>query len=834
MDVTTSRSDPSEWSQVSCAGDDHVVSPDAAFRSLLNKLAATSDYTSDCIFVLDARWRFRHLNARAEQEIARGRHLLGEVIWNAFPGAHEGAFGKLYERAMADQERQSFEAFYLPLAGWYEVQANPMSGGLLVSFRNINERKEAEQRLRETEERYRLAALATNDLIYDWDLKAGHVRWSAALAVRFGYATRDLGGTAEWREQRIHSEDRRRVAAQMVEVIEGRRETIDCQYRWRKADGSWAEVHDRAYLMKDTTGDPIRVVGAMQDLTGERAAQAEAVRAHDLLQTVIDSVPDHIYVKDAFGRFVLTNKASEESWHLLGRQAADVLPADVAIAVDRVDRAVMSSGEPRAVEEAVPLRGQDRIFHSVKVPWRQDGEIRGIIGISRDITDQKSIAEQVQWAANHDALTGIPNRTFFHTSLSALMLKAASAGGELSLLVADLDHFKQVNDTLGHDAGDALLSETAARLQSCVRSSDIVARLGGDEFAIILPACGADRASGAADKIIGALRKPFTYNGRILDCRASIGGAVFPVHGSDPQELLKSADMALYAAKEEGRGAAKLFEQSIRDVMQKRISMLALGRRALRDAQIFPYYQPKVNLQTSKVSGFEALLRWHHPRLGVRLPGTIAACFDDNDLANEISDCIIDRAIADMRAWIDQGLEFGSIAINAGAAEFRTGDFASSILRRLNQSGVPTARFQLEVTETVFLGRGAECVERDLKLLSDHGVKIALDDFGTGYASLRHLKQFPVHIIKIDKSFVLDMHKRRDDAAIVSAVINLGQSLGMEVVAEGIETTGQEAELRQMGCGYGQGFLYSKAIPGSRMEAYLRGESGEEGARLSA
>ena len=816
-----------------CTCGHHSPDHRPAFDLQLDKLAATSDYTSDCIYVLDANWRFCHLNQRARLEIGQGRELLGKVIWEAFPDALESDIGQRYSRALIEQVPQSFEANYPPL-GWYEVHANPMCGGLLVSFRNINERKGAELQIRQAEELFRLAALATDALIYDCNLETGRVERSKVSELRFGYSPDELGSTIDFWQERIHPEDRARITAELDQVVEQRSERLNCYYRWRKADGNYAEVHDRAYLMRDASGKPIRVVGAMQDLTGEHAARAEALRARTLLQTVIDSVPDHIYVKDASGLFILTNQASKENWDLLGRRTSDVFPPAVASAVERSDQEVMLSGEPQVTELPTELSGEERIFQSVKVPWRQDGEIKGIIGISRDITDHKSIVEQAEWAANHDALTQLPNRAFFQTSLSAMMMKAASAGHELALLHVDLDHFKQVNDTLGHDAGDALLEEIAGRLQSCVRSSDVVARLGGDEFAIVLPGCGADQASGIAEKIIGSLRKPFTYNGRVLDCRASIGGGVFPIHGGGPQELLKSADMALYAAKGAGRGIAKMFEPSLRDDMQKRVSMLALGRRALRDGQIFPYYQPKIDLLTGAVSGFEALLRWHHPRLGARLPGTIAACFEDFDLATEISDRMIDGAVADMRAWLDQGLEFGSVAVNAGAAEFRTGKFADSILRRLEQSGVPTSRFQLEVTETVFLGRGAECVESDLKLLSAHGVKIALDDFGTGYASLRHLRQFPVHIIKIDKSFVSEMNRLKDDAAIVKAVINLGQSLGMDVVAEGIENTSQEAELRQMGCGYGQGFLYSKALPASRMKAYLTAGLEKASVRLSA
>jgi diguanylate cyclase (GGDEF)-like protein/PAS domain S-box-containing protein len=689
---------------------------------------------------------------------------------------------------------------------------------------DIHEQALADKNLRAAEERYRLVMRATGDAVWDWDLVSDQLTWNEAITSSYGYAPGDIGPTCAWWGDHVHPDDRDCVLRHIREAIATEGSYFSYQYRFMRADGTYADVFDRGYVIRDETHKAVRMVGAMQDLTRSRSAQAEAARAHNLVQTVIDSVPDHIYVKDASGVFILTNQASKEHWDLVGRRTSDVFPREVASEVEASDLQVLTTGEPQMTELPTMLGAQQRIFQSVKVPWREDGEIKGIIGISRDVTDQISVAEQVQWAANHDLLTGLPNRTFFQSSLSGMMANAGPQRSELSLLVVDLDHFKQVNDTLGHDAGDVLLSEIAAKLKGCIRPGDIVARLGGDEFAIILPNCGAEQANAVGEKIIGCLRTPFTYDGRVLDCRASIGSAVFPTHGGDTQELLKNADMALYAAKGAGRGVARMFDPSIRDHMQKRVSMLALGRKALHEGQMFPYYQPKVNLQTGNVSGFEALLRWRHPRRGICLPGTIAECFEDYDLANEISDRIIDCAIADMRAWLDQGLEFGSIAVNAGASEFRNGKFATSILRRLEHAGVPTSCFQLEVTETVFLGRGAECVENDLKLLSSQGVKIALDDFGTGFASLRHLKQFPVHIIKIDKSFVSDMNKLQDDAAIVRAVINLGQSLGMDVVAEGIETVSQAAELRQMGCGYGQGFLFSKAVPASGLAACLKGE----------
>jgi len=285
--------------------------------------------------------------------------------------------------------------------------------------------------------------------------------------------------------------------------------------------------------------------------------------------------------------------------------------------------------------------------------------------------------------------------------------------------------------------------------------------------------------------------------------------------------LMKNADIALYAAKAAGRGKLRLFTPEMRHEMQKRASMLTLARNALRHDRILPYYQPKVELRTGRVAGFEALLRWDHPGRGMQAPDTIAAAFEDLTLAAAISDRMIDGIVADMRRWIDQGVDFGHVAINAAAAEFRRGNFAEQLLERLRQASVATRHVQIEITETVFLGRGAEHVERALKMLSTEGIRIALDDFGTGHASLSHLKQFPVDIIKIDQSFVRDLEQDPEDAAIINAVINLGHNLGIRTVAEGVETVTQQEFLMALGCDYGQGFLYARPAPASDVPAML-------------
>jgi EAL domain-containing protein (putative c-di-GMP-specific phosphodiesterase class I) len=317
------------------------------------------------------------------------------------------------------------------------------------------------------------------------------------------------------------------------------------------------------------------------------------------------------------------------------------------------------------------------------------------------------------------------------------------------------------------------------------------------------------------------LREPFIHAGRILDCRVSIGASLFPEHGRTSEDLIKNADIALYAAKAAGRGMVMQFEPHMREDVQRRTSMVELARDAIRDDRVIPYYQPKLDLRTRSIIGFEALLRWRMPNGRIGSPAALEAAFEDLDVAAQISDRMIERVIADMRGWLDKDVAFQNVAINASAAEFRRDNFAERVLDQLRLADIPTRYFQLEVTETVFLGRGAEYVHRALALLNARGVKIALDDFGTGYASLRHLKQFPVDIIKIDQSFVHDMAEDPGDEAIISAVVNLGRSLGIKVVAEGIEQEDQARRLVEIECDFGQGFLFSKAVPASRVPSLL-------------
>ena len=543
-------------------------------------------------------------------------------------------------------------------------------------------------------------------------------------------------------------------------------------------------------------------------------------------RSIVDALPDPVALLDLDGTILFTNAASAGVFaggrELGGRKWIDLLPHGLQGEGRQALAAARQGGRARLSVRQGAGPGPVRWWDIVVTPRVEEGAVTGLVVIARDVTREKASEEQVRWVANHDELTKLPNRTLFQDRLDALTGPAPAGGRPFGLLLIDVDDFKRINDTLGHDTGDALLCAIAERLVEATRSDDLVARLGGDEFAIILSCVRTEEELEAAiASVLGGLKRPCLYGGKMLDCQASIGASLYPKMGQDKSELMKNTDVALYAAKKDGRGASRIFEPQMRAEMQQRNSMLSLAKQAIESDLIAPYYQPKVDLRTARLNGFEALLRWRHPVHGMQAPDTISAAFKDPVLAADISDRMVDSVIADARAWLDAGVDFGHVAINASAADFRRGNFPERLLSRLAAAGLPTSRLQVEVTETVFLGRGAEYVERALKELSAAGIKIALDDFGTGFASLSHLKQFPVDIIKIDRSFVRDLHDDPEDEAIVRAVISLGKSLDIEVVAEGIETPAQSAYLRKHDCDFGQGFLFARARPAADVPALV-------------
>jgi diguanylate cyclase (GGDEF)-like protein/PAS domain S-box-containing protein len=711
---------------------------------------------------------------------------------------------------------------------WTNVRANPVrneDGTIrewIGAVTDIHERVMSRKALTESEERYRLAARATSDVIWDLDLATDEMVWGEAIETLLGQAPAQGRSSLDWWREQIHPDDRLRIRNQFSSFIAGEEARWDCEYRVIRADGSIATVFDRSFAQRDENGVAIRLVGAIQDISERQRAQTALRASETRLRLALQAGRMVAWERDLDCNFVTR---SDNAQDLLGLGCSDtndfrsrVHPDDLHKVTTLFDG--FETGQSETVEVRYTTPDGRRIWlgiRAVKVsPERA-------IGITFDITDRKLAEEEIWQTANHDALTGLPNRTLFQARFENILAQARRDGSSVALVLVDLDEFKDVNDTLGHDAGDELLCEAARRLQAIAGENAEIARIGGDEFALILtPADDPESLDAFAERLVHGMRAPFHCASRVLSTRASAGLALFPDHHEDAAELMKDADMALYQAKAEGRSRVNIYTPAIRSRMEERIRIVHEVADAIAADQFVPFYQPKICFRSGKIVGFEALARWIHPERGVLTPGYFGAVFDDPDSAIAIGNAVRDHIARDMAAWRDASLPFGRVAINLSSAEFADAQLAARLTDRFRDHRISPNWLEIEVTETVLLGRSAELVAETLRGFDDAGVTIALDDFGTGFASLTHLKQFPVHHIKIDRSFVRDLVTDTDDAAIVAAVIGLGRSLGMIVTAEGVETAEQAQRLRLMGCDRAQGFHFAKPMVGSRIPWLLR------------
>ena len=557
----------------------------------------------------------------------------------------------------------------------------------------------------------------------------------------------------------------------------------------------------------------------------ERAAIAETLfEEQERAQVTLNSIGDAVMSTDVQGHVTYLNAVAESMTGWSREDAAGRPFEEVFRIVDATTHEAAPNPMALAIREnktvgltlnclLIRRDGVEAAIEDSAAPIHdRRGQVTGAVIVFHDVSTARALSLRMSYLAQHDSLTDLPNRILLNDRLAQAIALAHRHRHKLALLFLDVDRLKHINDSLGHAIGDRLLQSVAQRMLACVRSSDTVSRRGGDEFVILLSELTHEQdAAVGADKILLALRAPHRIDQHDLHVTGSIGIATYPDDGTEAEILLKNADSAMYHAKENGRDHYQFFKPDMNVRAIERQSLESGLRHAIERQQLVLHYQPKFNLETGAIIGVEALIRWHHPQHGLVPPAQFIPIAEESGLIVPIGRWVLREACRQARAWQDAGLPPTSMAINISAVELRAKDFVAGVRAILAETGLESHYLELELTET-FLMQDSTSTAAVLEALKDMGVQLALDDFGTGYSSLTYLRRFPIDSLKIDQSFVRELTTDADDASIVSAMISMGKSLQMRVVAEGVQTSEQLAFLQECGCPEGQGYYFSRPV----------------------
>jgi diguanylate cyclase (GGDEF)-like protein/PAS domain S-box-containing protein len=711
-----------------------------------------------------------------------------------------------------------------------ETNAVPIfdATGAMVGYRgmdrDITARKQVDLALRQSQESLNEAQRIASLGSWDWDIVGGDLYWSDEFYRIFGLSRECFGATYAAFLDAVHPDDRARVE-QAVDDALTTATPYDIEHRIVRPDGSERVLRERGEVMFDAEGHPVRMVGTGQDITDQRLVELRLRQAAKVFENTSEGVmitgPDQriVAVNQAFTR--ITGYGEEE--------------------VKGCGPKILQSGRHdadyyRQMWSAIHATGrwQGEIWNRRKdgadyPEWlnisvvRDDADaIINYIGVFSDITSIKEAQDKLTYTAHHDALTGLPNRLLFRDRLEQALATARRTGEGVALLFVDLDRFKLINDTLGHEAGDLLLQAVAQRLVACMREEDTVARMGGDEFVVIQRGIGQpDDAALLATRMLTEINRPVSLAGHEIVASLSIGIGLYPQDGSDASTLLKNADAAMYRAKERGRNCYQYYANEMTAAGLERLELETDLRQALQRGELRVHYQPQVDLASRRIVGAEALVRWQHATRGMILPAVFIPMAEDNGMIGQIGEWVLNTACSDARAWQLEGLPPLRVAVNVSGRQIGNDHVVDKVATALKNSGLAAQFLEIEITESVVMQDAARAISV-LSALQDMGVTLAIDDFGTGYSSLSCLKRFPINRLKIDKSFVDSLEGAPDAAAIAVAIIAMAHSLGHTVIAEGVETEAQVEFLRGHGCDEMQGYLFSCPVPAEQFVEILR------------
>jgi len=794
------------------------------------KLRLMLESTLDCVLSYDRDWNLTYANGRAKDEFSRFgiESWSGEYLFQSL--ANDTAVADVIKRAMDHDEPGSIEVFSRTAGEWYNIYATPDGNGITIFHRNISGRKQLEEEKARQAENLKVTLDSIPDMVWATDADGLGQYFNRAVEDFTGITREDfLSSQHVPNKNLVHPEDRREAVRRWKEaLVTGR--GYQAELRMLHCSGKYRWVLSRAWPQKDKNGKVLKWYGSATDIN-DRVLADRKLRESEILQgSLMDSTPDYVLITDLEGKIqTINNPQSPEDGlpdpdTLVGKKWTDRWPPKGRRAMQRAIRKARKGESARFNGLCPTANGDEKWWDANVSPIRDDnGKIRRLLCIIRDITEIKATERRLRIASEQDFLTGLPNRRVLKRHLKRVVAKARDRGNPVGLMLLDLDHFKHVNDTYGHLAGDHLLRVISKRLAACVSETGFVARLGGDEFAIVLSDITDEmELVSAATQVLAKLEAPVNYKGKPLGNSMSIGCAMFPRDALDAHGLLKHADMSLYDLKASGRGGIQMFNAELKEAVERTATQLTAARKVIHDDTVEPFYQPKIRLKDGTLTGFEALLRWWCPGNGIQLPGTVSEAFNDYELSTKIGGLMQSRVFSDIAGWLDAGHHVPSVSINASPAEFLRDDYAERLLKRIAEFGFEPSLIEVEITEHVFLEHRSQQVIRGLQMLKDSGIRVALDDFGTGHSSLSHLRDFPVDVLKLDRSFISRMIDKDSIMAIVNAIIQLGPSIGLEVVAEGVETPEQYKILRDAGCDTGQGYLFARAMDAEAAESWLK------------
>jgi diguanylate cyclase (GGDEF)-like protein/PAS domain S-box-containing protein len=692
----------------------------------------------------------------------------------------------------------------------------------IASKLDVSERKRDEAKLVLLTERLSLATGVARLGVWEWDLASNAFTWDATMFEIYGFRPVNPMPYEKW-SAAVYPKDLPAVEASLRKMIDEKSQGF-AEYRILLADGVVKNVSAVGRVVLDEHAKVSRVLGIAQDITERKEAEESLFVEKERAQVTLNSIGDAVACTDNLGNITFLNLAAEKmtgwpSQEAAGRPMAEVLRIlDASTRKTTPDPMEMALGQARTMHlpsNCILIRRDGfeiPIEDSVAPIHDREGQAIGAVIVFRDVSAARAMALQMAHSAEHDFLTGLPNRMLLNDRVSQAIAFAPRHMKKVAVLFLDLDGFKHINDSLGHPIGDKLLQSVAKRLVDCVRGSDTVSRQGGDEFVVLLSEVEQpEDIARTARRMLQAVAEPHTIGQHELHVDTSIGVSIYPDDGSEAETLIKNADTAMYQAKETGRQSFQFFKPAMNVRAVERQSIEESLRRASERQEFTLHYQPKINLRTGKISGAEALIRWTHPTRGPVSPARFIPIAEDCGLILPIGRWVLREACKQARAWVDAGLPLATMAVNISAMEFRNEKFLEGVFSVLKETRLDPRSLELELTESVLM-KHAESSEAILKTLRARGVQVAVDDFGTGYSSLSYLSKFPIDALKIDQSFVRQLTTARDETTIVTAVISMGRSLNLRVIAEGVETEEELRFLQAHQCDEAQGFYIGRPV----------------------